>query len=149
MSVAKLQSMLNRLEHADKQVREKVGGMLSGGSLSGGAKKRCSCSGGALSGGVRSGGMLSGGGPPGFAGQGAAGMVGGAIEGFAGQRGGNIAGFAGQSGGAKCASRSGGAKGQVPPALRAWHAHLSAFRSAHPGLSMKEAMKQAKGSYKK
>ncbi len=37
----------------------------------------------------------------------------------------------------------------LPDALKKWQAHLSAFRTSHPKLSMKEAMKEAKKTYKK
>jgi hypothetical protein len=40
-------------------------------------------------------------------------------------------------------------KRTLPDALKKWQAHLSAFRTANPKLSMKEAMKQAKKTYKK
>jgi len=43
---------------------------------------------------------------------------------------------------------SGGKKG-LPPALQKWQAHLKAFRSSHPNLSLKECMQQAKHTYKK
>lgn len=36
-----------------------------------------------------------------------------------------------------------------PKALQAWHAHLQAYRKAHPEKSMKECMKGAKETYKK
>jgi len=40
-------------------------------------------------------------------------------------------------------------KRTLPDALKKWQAHLSAFRASHPKLSMKEAMKEAKKTYKK
>jgi len=36
-----------------------------------------------------------------------------------------------------------------PKALANWHAHLMAFRKAHPGMSLKECMKGASKTYKK
>lgn len=40
-------------------------------------------------------------------------------------------------------------KRTLPDALKKWQAHLSAFRKAHPTMSMKDAMKEAKKTYKK
>ena len=40
-------------------------------------------------------------------------------------------------------------KGKVPPALQKWMSHLSKVRDANPKLSMKQAMKKAKSTYKK
>lgn len=40
-------------------------------------------------------------------------------------------------------------KRTMPDALKKWNAHLSAYRKANPNVSMKEAMKQAKKTYKK
>jgi hypothetical protein len=40
-------------------------------------------------------------------------------------------------------------KGVIPPALRAWHEHLTKFRKAHPAMPMKKAMHEAKRTYKK
>ena len=40
-------------------------------------------------------------------------------------------------------------KRTLPDALKKWQAHLSDFRASHPKLSMKEAMKEAKKTYKK
>jgi len=40
-------------------------------------------------------------------------------------------------------------KGKVPPALQRWTAHLNEFRRKHPHLSMKDAMKGAKKTYRK
>ena len=37
----------------------------------------------------------------------------------------------------------------VPKHLQKWQSHLSKVRKANPSLSMKEAMKKAKLSYKK
>jgi hypothetical protein len=37
----------------------------------------------------------------------------------------------------------------VPKHLAKWQSHLSKVRKANPSLSMKEAMKKAKSSYKK
>lgn len=36
-----------------------------------------------------------------------------------------------------------------PKALQRWHDHLQAFRKAHPGMSLKQCMKEASKSYKK
>jgi hypothetical protein len=41
------------------------------------------------------------------------------------------------------------AKGGIPKALGAWSAHLKAYRSKHPGVSLKEAMVGASKTYKK
>lgn len=38
-------------------------------------------------------------------------------------------------------------KGIVPPALRAWHSHLSKVRRANPNLTMAQAMVKAKKTY--
>ena len=38
-------------------------------------------------------------------------------------------------------------KRTLPDALKKWQAHLSAFRKAHPTMSMKDAMKEAKKTY--
>jgi hypothetical protein len=43
---------------------------------------------------------------------------------------------------------SGGKKG-LPPALQKWKAHLDAYRKAHPECSLKQAMMEAKKTYKK
>ena len=40
-------------------------------------------------------------------------------------------------------------KRTLPDALKKWQAHLSAFRKANPSMSMKDAMKEAKKTYKK
>jgi hypothetical protein len=40
-------------------------------------------------------------------------------------------------------------KRTLPDALKKWQAHLSAFRKANPNMSMKDAMKEAKKTYKK
>lgn len=37
----------------------------------------------------------------------------------------------------------------LPPALKKWQTHLKQVRKDNPSLSMKEAMKKAKRSYKK
>ena len=50
----------------------------------------------------------------------------------------------------KGGSMSGGnKKGKVPPALQKWMTHLNKVRKENPKLSMKEAMKKAKSTYKK
>lgn len=40
-------------------------------------------------------------------------------------------------------------KGQIPERLRAWSEHLSKFRKEHPNMSLKQAMQEAKKTYKK
>lgn len=40
-------------------------------------------------------------------------------------------------------------KRKLSPALKKWHTHLMAYKKAHPGISLKEAMKKAKLTYKK
>lgn len=40
-------------------------------------------------------------------------------------------------------------KRTLPDALKKWQAHLSEFRKANPSMSMKDAMKEAKKTYKK
>ena len=40
-------------------------------------------------------------------------------------------------------------KRTLPDALKKWQAHLSEFRKSHPTMSMKDAMKEAKKTYKK
>ena len=37
----------------------------------------------------------------------------------------------------------------LPPALKPWFNHLTAFRKEHPKMSLKECMKAAKKTYKK
>lgn len=37
----------------------------------------------------------------------------------------------------------------VPEALMKWHKHLQAFRKAHPGMSLKQCMKEASKTYRK
>jgi hypothetical protein len=40
-------------------------------------------------------------------------------------------------------------KRTLPDALKKWQSHLNQYRAKHPNLSLKEAMKQAKKTYKK
>jgi len=40
-------------------------------------------------------------------------------------------------------------KGKVPPALQKWMTHLNKVREDNPKLTMKQAMKKAKSTYKK
>lgn len=46
-------------------------------------------------------------------------------------------------------AKGGRVKGVVPTALKPWMDHLNKYKKAHPNLSHKEAMSQAKSSYKK
>lgn len=49
----------------------------------------------------------------------------------------------------KMKSGAGLKKGKVPPALQKWMTHLNKVRQDNPKLSMKQAMKKAKSTYKK
>ena len=55
--------------------------------------------------------------------------------------------------GSKRSKRSSRRKGSVPPALRAWNAHLNKvfaeMRQKDPNVLRKDAMKEAKKTYKK
>lgn len=49
----------------------------------------------------------------------------------------------------KMKSGAGLKKGKIPPALQKWMSHLDKVRKDNPKLSMKQAMKKAKSTYKK
>jgi hypothetical protein len=38
---------------------------------------------------------------------------------------------------------------EIPPRLRKWVEHLNSFRKAHPNMSLKQCMIEAKKTYKK
>jgi len=40
-------------------------------------------------------------------------------------------------------------KRKLSPAAKRWHDHLMAYKNAHPGISLKDAMKGAKSTYKR
>lgn len=40
-------------------------------------------------------------------------------------------------------------KRTLPPALKRWNEHVAKFRKAHPNLSFKQCLTQARLSYKK
>jgi len=172
MSVAKLESLLRKLEMSNQSDKsQKQGGFfglarkpkMEGAGLTGGRKKKtkcaqceyvgCKCAGGILLGGQIQG--FDGGAIQGFDGGRACGAArkgkkkGGMIEGFngSGLTGGMIAGFdgSGLTGGMKC----GGKKGTMPPQLKGWLAHVAQVKAQHPNKPYKDVLKAAKQSYKK